>query len=96
MSFILLGCVGYELSDALRREMFCLNLTSEHQTEAGGSIGESPKTTESYTETQTAGGQAGTCTHTHVYTMNRCELVVGHKRHVKHNEWMHGDLCSCL
>lgn len=45
--------------------MFCLNLTSEHQAEASGNIGDSPKTNDSYPETQTAGRQAHAHTQLH-------------------------------
>lgn len=93
MSF-LQGCVGYELSDALRREMFYLNLTSEHQTvQRPVETAQKPL---SHTQKHRQQGGRHVQTTTHTYRMNRCELVIGHESHVKHNEWMLGDLCSCL
>lgn len=64
--------------------LFCLNLMCEHQAGTGGNVGGSTKTNESYTDT-----------HFH-NTMNRCELVIGHRVHVKHGDLMRGDLYSCL
>ncbi len=65
--------------------LFSLDLTSEHQADAGGNVGGSPKNTnESHRDT-----------HLH-NTTNRYELVTGHRVHAKHDELMHGDLYSCL
>lgn len=50
------------------------------------------ETDESHTETQAEGR------HAHIFhdVMNRCELVIGHRARVKHDEWMHGDLYNSL
>lgn len=88
-----LSRVGYESADAVRPGMlFCLDLTSNHQADAGGNVEGSPKTNESYTKTRQKAG-----THTHFHNIiNRCELAMAHRVHARHDELMHGDLCSCL
>lgn len=62
----------------------CHNLTGSHWWSEPPPPTQQKKTSESYRENTD---------HVHS-TMNRCRLVLGHHVHVKHDEWMHGDLCS--
>lgn len=51
--------------------LFCLDLTSKHQADAGANVEGSPKTNESYTKTQAEGR------HTHTFSQHNKQMQAG-------------------